>query len=129
MKRKKIFLWSVFAVGAICGGAVMIDGLLNKNFVAAATFWFFIYLGFVSVKYLLPKVEKKEIKITKGTKIFLWSIFALSSIFLGAVTIDFVLDKNFYAVTVHWVIISVGFVITNLATKTDKKENPHLTQV
>jgi len=121
MKKRSIILWSVFAVSAICGAT---SALLSKTFESAAVFWFFIYIGFVSVKYLLLKTEKKEEIITKRRKIILWSVFAVTAICLGIVMVNFMLDKNFYAVTVYWVMISIGFVITKLALyKADNKEN------
>ncbi|MCL2682972.1 MAG: hypothetical protein FWE63_05770 [Bacteroidales bacterium] len=55
MKRKKIILWSVFAVGAICSMAVIIDAILEKNFKVATFFWIMISVGFVATKYLLNK--------------------------------------------------------------------------
>ena len=124
MKRKKIIFWSIFVFCAICSGAVMVSALLEKNFYGATISWFFISISFLSVKYLLPKVEKKEEEIKKRTKIFLWSVFAFNSICLGAIMIDAMLNKNFYAATVFWVMISIGYVFVKLIlNKADKKEN------
>ena len=59
MKRKKIILWSVFAVSAICLTPLLIEALLEKNFRAAAFSWIMISVGFFSVKHLLNK-DKQE---------------------------------------------------------------------
>jgi len=67
MKRKKIILWSVFVFSAICLTAVGIDAILEKRFMAALWSWLMISIGFVSVKYLLPKIEQAKKQIASPT--------------------------------------------------------------
>ena len=59
MKKKKIILWTIFAVGAICLTAVGIDAMLEKKLKVVAFSWIMIAIGFVSTKCLLNKKDKK----------------------------------------------------------------------
>jgi len=122
MKRKKIILWSVFAVGAICMGALMIEAIIEKNFRSALWSWFMISIGLISVQYLLNKDEAerrkhlaREEKIalfltSKRGKITLWSVFAVSAICLIPLGIEAIIDKKFITALWCWFMIVVGFV-------------------
>jgi len=134
MKRKKIILWSIFAVNAIGLMAVLIDALLEKNPEAAALYWVMISIGFVFVKLSLDKdeVEKQKNRAreektalfltSKKGKIILWSVFVFSTICMGALMIDAIFAKNLNAVAISLFFISIGFIsVKYLQPKVEKK--------
>jgi len=135
MKRKKIILWSIFAVNAIGLMAVLIDALLEKNPEAAALYWVMISIGFVFVKLSLDKdeVEKQKNRAreektalfltSKRGKIILWSVFVFSTICMGVLMIEAILEKNFKSAAISWFMISIGFIsVKYLLPKVEKKE-------
>ena len=60
LKKKKIILWTIFAVSAICATAVGIDAAFAGNLFNVAFFGFIIMIGLTSVRQLIKQSEVKE---------------------------------------------------------------------